>query len=85
MPTMSSASSPYTGNRDSPDWRIASIISPSSASAGSVTISVRWTITSLAVVLSNWNTFSMNSFSLLWMAPDSSPSSTMAMILSSDT
>ena len=48
-------------------------------------MSVRWTITSLAVLLSNSRTFSINSFSLVWIAPDSSPSSTMAMILSSDT
>ena len=57
----------------------------SSSSRASDTMSVRWTITSLAVMLSNSKTFSMSSFSLLWMAPDSSPSSTMAMMLSSDT
>lgn len=48
-------------------------------------MSVRWIITSSAVVLLNSKTFSISSFSLRSMAPDSSPSSTMAMISSSET
>ena len=64
---------------------MASITVSSSSSTSRVTMSVRWTITSRAVMVSKSKTFSMSVFSLLWMAPDSSPSSTIAMMLSSDT
>ena len=77
---MSSMSSLYTGKRDRPeDWMVDKMVL-SSALRGSVTISVRWIITSSAVMLLNSKMFSMSSFSFCSMAPDSSPSSTMAMI-----
>ena len=60
-------------------------ISSAVSSAQSITISVRWTITSSAVVLLNSKIFSIISFSPDSMAPCSSPISTIMRMPSSDT
>ena len=83
MPMMSSASSSYTGKRDRPDSRMVDSTSSPVSSAHTMTISVRWIITSSAVVLLNSKIFSINSFSEDSMAPRSSPRSTIMRISSS--
>ena len=67
---MSSASSSYTGKRDRPDASDGVQRSPPPVSSThSMTISVRWIITSSAVVLLNSKMFSIISFSPASMAP----------------
>ena len=60
-------------------------ISSAVSSTHSITMSVRWIITSPAVMLSNSKMFSIISFSPAWMAPFSSPMSTIMRMPSSDT